>query len=282
MRRHNGVRVSAIVLAASAGGAIAQPMIPAEFSAPGQTLDRLFSIGGVVGFSVSESNTTIYEGGSLQVDIGFNDGGFFSFQSVGIGAQNVRGPSFNVAPNADTFSVTIEAPSPAVGGLQLLVTLRDDDNNDGVIDLNTDDEWLSNAVPITPGVAVYNIPLASFTDANPGDGDDTPNIGSGSAGTMILTIETRESLPGGRIIQPITLLVDHAGAYVGAQEIPGGGACNVADLSEPLGTLDFSDVLAFLSAFSAGDPAADLAAPTGVFDFSDVIAFLGAFGAGCP
>ena len=105
---------------------------------------------------------------------------------------------------------------------------------------------------------------------------------SGSAGTMILTIETRESLPGGRIIQPITLLVDHAGAYVGAQEIPGGGACNVADLSEPLGTLDFSDVLAFLSAFSAGDPAADLAAPTGVFDFSDVIAFLGAFGAGCP
>ncbi len=56
----------------------------------------------------------------------------------------------------------------------------------------------------------------------------------------------------------------------------------VADLAEPLGTLDFSDVVAFLGAFASGEPAADLAAPTGVFDFSDVVAFLGAFGAGCP
>lgn len=282
MNRTNKASVCAVLLAACATPTLAQSMIPADFDAPGQTLDRLFTIGGVVGFAVSESSQLVYEGGSLRVDIGFNDGGFFSFQSVGLGAQNVSGGSFTVAPGADTFSVTIEAPSPAVGGLQLLVTLRDDDNNDGIIDLNADDEWLSDAVAITPGVAVYNIPLSSFTDANPGDGDDTPNIGSGSAGTMILTIETRESLPGGRIIQPITLYLDHAGAFVGAQEIPSGGACNEADLSEPLGTLDFSDVLAFLSAFGAGDPIADLASPGGVFDFSDVIAFLGAFGAGCP
>ncbi len=58
--------------------------------------------------------------------------------------------------------------------------------------------------------------------------------------------------------------------------------CGDADLAEPLGVLDFSDVLAFLTAFGAMDPAADLAAPTGVFDFSDVLAFLSAFGAGCP
>lgn len=60
------------------------------------------------------------------------------------------------------------------------------------------------------------------------------------------------------------------------------GGCNEADLSEPYGSLDFSDVVAFLGAFSAMDPAADLAAPIGVFDFSDIAAFLGAFGAGCP
>lgn len=59
-------------------------------------------------------------------------------------------------------------------------------------------------------------------------------------------------------------------------------ACSEADLAEPFGTLDFSDVTAYLVAFSASDPAADLAAPFGVFDFSDVITFLGAFGAGCP
>ncbi len=58
--------------------------------------------------------------------------------------------------------------------------------------------------------------------------------------------------------------------------------CNEADLAEPFGSLDFSDVIAFLGAFGAGEPEADLAEPFGVFDFSDVVAFLGAFGAGCP
>ena len=58
--------------------------------------------------------------------------------------------------------------------------------------------------------------------------------------------------------------------------------CSDADLAEPLGSLDFSDVVAFLTAFGAMDPAADLAEPMGSFDFSDVVAFLTAFGAGCP
>ncbi|MFI4896240.1 MAG: GC-type dockerin domain-anchored protein [Phycisphaerales bacterium JB059] len=61
-----------------------------------------------------------------------------------------------------------------------------------------------------------------------------------------------------------------------------GGPCNAADLAAPEGVLDFADVLAFLSAFGAGEPAADLASPEGVFDFADVLAFLSAFGAGCP
>ncbi|MFI4897095.1 MAG: GC-type dockerin domain-anchored protein [Phycisphaerales bacterium JB059] len=55
-----------------------------------------------------------------------------------------------------------------------------------------------------------------------------------------------------------------------------------ADLAEPFGVLDFSDVSAFLIAFSAMDSAADLAPPLGVFDFSDVTTFLASFGAGCP
>ncbi|MEZ6243110.1 MAG: GC-type dockerin domain-anchored protein [Phycisphaerales bacterium] len=55
-----------------------------------------------------------------------------------------------------------------------------------------------------------------------------------------------------------------------------------ADLAQPFGTLDFSDVLAFLTAFAASAPEADLAEPIGTFDFSDVLAFLAAFGAGCP
>jgi len=58
--------------------------------------------------------------------------------------------------------------------------------------------------------------------------------------------------------------------------------CNPADIALPCGTLDFSDVVAFLTAFGAMDPIADFAAPFGSFDFSDVVAFLTAFGAGCP
>lgn len=61
-----------------------------------------------------------------------------------------------------------------------------------------------------------------------------------------------------------------------------GGPCNDADLAEPFGMLDFSDVVAYLTAFGTMDPAADLAPPFGSFDFTDVVAFLGAFAAGCP
>ncbi len=60
------------------------------------------------------------------------------------------------------------------------------------------------------------------------------------------------------------------------------GGCNEADLAVPFGTHDFDDVLAFLTAFGAMEPAADLALPSAVFDFDDVLAFLVAFGAGCP
>ena len=47
------------------------------------------------------------------------------------------------------------------------------------------------------------------------------------------------------------------------------------------GLSDFFDVSAFLSAFSAMNPAADLTGD-GSFDFFDVSGFLSAFGAGCP
>ncbi|MEZ6242737.1 MAG: zinc metalloprotease [Phycisphaerales bacterium] len=64
--------------------------------------------------------------------------------------------------------------------------------------------------------------------------------------------------------------------------IDAGGPCSPADLAEAFGTLDFSDVLAFLTAFASQSSEADLAMPVGTFDFSDVLTFLGLFGAGCP
>ncbi|MEZ6244198.1 MAG: GC-type dockerin domain-anchored protein [Phycisphaerales bacterium] len=60
------------------------------------------------------------------------------------------------------------------------------------------------------------------------------------------------------------------------------GGCNGADLAEPFGQLDFSDVIAFLTEFGTMGAGADLAEPIGQWDFSDVVEFLTAFGAGCP
>ncbi|MEZ6242434.1 MAG: GC-type dockerin domain-anchored protein [Phycisphaerales bacterium] len=58
--------------------------------------------------------------------------------------------------------------------------------------------------------------------------------------------------------------------------------CSLVDLADPLGTIDFSDVVAYLQAFSNMDPEADLADPVGTWDFSDVTAFLVLFSEGCP
>jgi len=53
-----------------------------------------------------------------------------------------------------------------------------------------------------------------------------------------------------------------------------------ADLNND-GVLDFFDISAFLTAFTAGDPVADFTGD-GTFDFFDISAFLTAFSAGCP
>jgi hypothetical protein len=55
-----------------------------------------------------------------------------------------------------------------------------------------------------------------------------------------------------------------------------------ADFAAPIGTQDFFDINAFLTAFNAAEPGADLAEPFGVFDFFDVSAFIAAFQKPCP
>ncbi len=55
-----------------------------------------------------------------------------------------------------------------------------------------------------------------------------------------------------------------------------------ADVSEPLGQLDFSDIIAFLNAYNAMEPLGDIAPPFGQWDFSDISAYLVFFAGGCP
>jgi len=57
--------------------------------------------------------------------------------------------------------------------------------------------------------------------------------------------------------------------------------CNGADLAEPYGLLDLSDINAFSAAFLAQDDAADLV-DDDLWDLADINAFVSAFTAGCP
>lgn len=55
-----------------------------------------------------------------------------------------------------------------------------------------------------------------------------------------------------------------------------------ADLAEPLGTINFFDLLAYIGLFNAQSPQADLAEPFGVLNFFDLTAYLSSYNAGCP
>ena len=57
--------------------------------------------------------------------------------------------------------------------------------------------------------------------------------------------------------------------------------CSQADFAAPLGLLDLADIVGFVTAFSANDPAGDLDA-NGMFDLDDITEFVSAFIAGCP
>jgi len=62
----------------------------------------------------------------------------------------------------------------------------------------------------------------------------------------------------------------------------GGPPACPADIAEPIGVLNFFDVVAYIGLFNAGDPAADLTAPFGVVNFFDLSVYIGLFNAGCP
>ncbi len=96
-------------------------------------------------------------------------------------------------------------------------------------------------------------------------------------GGMITFAGSTEIIPG-----LATLDVVGTVSFVASGPAPQPSGCNAADLAEPFDQLDFSDVVAFLTAFGTMGPDADIAAPIGQWDFSDVVAFLQAFGVGCP
>ncbi|MFI4898774.1 MAG: family 16 glycosylhydrolase [Phycisphaerales bacterium JB059] len=152
-----------------------------------------------------------------------------------------------------------------------------------------DDEWLEYTVSVA-SAGEYGLRARV---ASPGAGGSlrfsvegspiAPDLSFGSTGDWQnwTTVETQATLEAGE--QVIRMTAQGASFNVNWFELEAiSVGCSPADLAEPFGSQDFSDVIAFLGAFAAGEPLADLAAPLGVLDFSDVLAFLSAFSSGCP
>lgn len=220
-----------------AEGLVGAPPLPNEFEVSGDQLSPLFAyFGGVTAWGSSLSTQSIHSGGSLEVwaDLQPDWAGFSGFA---LGTYGISAPQLGIDPTADTFSLTIKAPTN--GQLSFFVTIREDDNGDGIIDIaNFDDEWETASILLAPGTHVYNFAFSDFLDVDPAIGNNVPDFTTTGRLAYFLTFETYDSYPGGHINEPVSLLIDHVGFYVGFQSLPsqapadlnGDGAVNVADL----------------------------------------------------
>ena len=231
----------------------------------------------------------------------------FSMSPTGATFEGV--PAIQAWQEADPSVMYTTADVPGEGRFH--VAAKASDNGDGthryeyaVFNLNSHRSGGSFSVPLPAGVTVTN---AGFHDVDYHSGEPYDNTDwsiSTDSGSVTWSSpqtfaqnENSNALRWGTMYNfwfdadappadaSVTLGLFRPGSPASISvDLPAPAAlgCNEADLAEPLGSLDFSDVAAFLGAFGAMDPAADLAPPFGSFDFSDVAAFLAAFGAGCP
>ena len=254
--------------------------MPSEFETPGSELGRLFSyFGGVASYATSIDPVTIHTGNSCRVDINFRHDTFFRRAGVGVGTLGIVAPVLAVPAGADTFSVTIESPMPMpAGAISVFVTVREDDNADGIIDaMSDDDQWESAPFFLTAGTNVYNIPAAAFIDSNGGTGNDVRNFTTTTRLAWFLTIETATTYPGGIIETPVSMRMDHAGFYVGAQSIPEPACLADFNNDHAVNSQDFFD---FTTALFAQDASADVNHDTFI-NSQDFFDFVAALFAGC-
>ncbi len=221
-----------------------------------------------------------------------NAGGQMTFGNSGVDFSSAVYKPLPIAPDT-WFRLALVSDDFTTGIMRVFL--------DGVFQFETNSDWYYNQVdPTAPAYADGElVDPADWTawGAFPSPWARSTGSAPGSAGptTCSSTICLFADLVGGRSETVYLANMYFADDTLSDAEIlalggpsadgivlTGPAMCNAADLAEPFGALDFTDVIAFLTAFGSMDPAADLAAPTGVFDFSDVLTFLGAFGSGCP
>lgn len=274
----------ALVGAASlAARGAAQVTVPSEFETPGSAYSPLFSyFGGVAAFGAELSQTAVYSGGSLRCWADFRHDSFFRIAGFAVGATSLDRAAGALAfpPDADTFSISVAAPTAGYtdGQLKLIVTLREDDNGDGVIDtLGDDDAWETDPIDLLSGRRVYNIPLSAFLDTDPDVGNGAQGFSTTGRMALLLTFETNTANPGGIRETPISLNIDHTGLFRGAQTLPGQTCAGDFDRSGGVGV---EDLFAYLAAWFGQGSAADIDGAPGI-TIQDLFDFLAAWFAPC-
>ncbi len=153
--------------------------------------------------------------------------------------------------------------------------------------------WYSNTFGAAPNEDVFVVEISNNAGASWTNLETVGPAGSGTSGGWIVAEHRIADFvtPTSQIQLRFTASDLGAGSVVEAgvdaihiEELgcEDAGGCNDADLAEPFDQLDFSDISAFLTAFTNMDAEADLAAPFGQWDFSDISAFLTLFSGGCP
>lgn len=270
----NKTAATALLMATSVQAAT----FPSDFETAGSQLNRLYSyFGGVASFSVALSDELVYTGQSQQLTINFQPSSF-STNGVGVGSLGLSAPNLGQHSANNTFSVTVKSSVSLV----MYVTIREDDNASGTIDVaNGDDEWESTEVIIQPGVQAYNVPYGSFVLTSEGSGDELQDFNSTPRMAFLLNFETRSTAPGGLLTTPTTIYLDHVGFFAGPQTPPPPPGCAADVNGDQL--VNGSDLSVLLSQFGQSVPSgtgADINAD-GSVNGSDLSVLLAEFGLPC-
>jgi len=206
----------------------------------------------------------------------------------GVDADYFSIASISVLPDFDALSPFLEE---VIGQIDFASTSGDfagsglNDNVAATFDTDLmvpEDGWYMLAVESDDGSRIWiGDDLIVDNDGQHGM-IDRWNIVPLAAGQHPVRVEFFEGGGGAGLIMryaggPVSRRIVPASAF----SRPGAPGCP-ADLAEPFGSLNFFDVVAFINAYNAQDPAADLAAPFGSWNFFDVAAYITLYNAGCP
>lgn len=263
-------------ITASASSAV----LPTDCETGPQILDRLYSyFGGVASFSVFQSGESVFSGASMGLTINFQPG-IGTIAGAAVGTLGISAPDLDIDPAADTFSLSVKGPP--TGTLRFYVLVREDDNQNGIIDLaDGDDEWQSPEFEIPTGVVTtFNIPAGDFFDTGNGSGNEEQNFNNSTMMGIVIDIHSRTLYSGGLITSPRTLHLDHVGFFVGPQVAPPPVCTGDADASN---SVNFADITSVLTNFGNvyPTPGPGDANFNTIVDFADITAVLTNFGATC-